>query len=195
MINKQPLHLAVFISGNGSNLQAIINAIETKQLHAKIAIVISNKKDAYGLSRAKHHAIPSVFINHLNRPREDFEKDMVNLLQPLQIDYIVLAGFMRRLSPYFVNHYPGKILNIHPSLLPKYKGLHTHEQALKNRDQEHGCSIHIVTEQLDDGPILAQTKIKIEPDDTLETLRQKVQKQEHLLYPKVLQQLYNKERP
>lgn len=186
-------NIVVLISGNGSNLQAIIDAIESGNINAKIACVISDKPDAYGLQRAAKHQIPcEVVVKNINETREQYDMRLVSVINHYQPELIVLAGFMRILSKNFVEAYNGKLINIHPSLLPKYPGLHTHKQVLQNGDSEHGCTIHYVTEEVDGGPIIAQAKLQVNPDDTEETLKQRVHVLEHQLYPEVIQQCLRK---
>ncbi len=189
MAVSAPLRLVVLISGNGSNLQAIIDAIQTDRLNATIAGVISDKKDAYGLERARQATIPAEYIPFTKRNL--FEEQLLARLAHYQPDYIVLAGFMRILSTTIINPYHNRILNIHPSLLPKYKGLNTHQRVLEAGDPEHGATIHLVSETLDGGPILAQARLAVHPEDTPETLKERVQQLEHQLYPKILQELAN----
>jgi phosphoribosylglycinamide formyltransferase-1 len=184
--------IAVLISGNGSNLQAIIDAIQNG-LPAEIAVVISNKGDAYGLQRAQKANIPTKVLSHKDyKTREDYDEALKDLLEQYQPKLIVLAGFMRILTAEFVHHFENRILNIHPSLLPKYPGLNTHQQVLENKDKTHGITIHIVTAELDAGPALAQAECEVALDDTEETLKQKIQKLEHKLYPEVIQQWIEK---
>ncbi len=185
------LKIVVLISGNGSNLQAIIDAIESKQINVVIKAVISNKKNAYGLTRAKNVSIATEVIEHKDySQRIDFDKKLIEVIDSYQADLIVLAGFMRILTDDFVQNYPNKIINIHPSLLPKYKGLHTHKRALEAGDQEHGLTIHFVCPELDSGPIIKQVKIPILAGDNEETLAARLLIEEHKAYPEVLQQLY-----
>lgn len=182
------LRIAVLISGNGSNLQAIIDAINNEKLDATIVGVISNKPQAYGLIRAQEADISSFsLIPEPGESREAYDERLANVLNSLSPDLIVLAGFMRILSPGLVEQFAGRIINIHPSILPKYPGLHTHEQALRNKDLEHGCSIHFVTDELDGGPIIAQTRVPVRKYDTLESLQKRVHAREHKLYPQVIQ--------
>ncbi len=177
--------IAVLISGNGSNLQAIIDAQPSS--HYEVKLVLSNRPNAYGLQRAEKADIPTVLIDHTQYDsREQFDAAVVNALQSAHIDLVVLAGFMRILTPVLVKPYLGKMLNIHPSLLPKYPGLHTHQRALEAGDPEHGLSIHFVTEELDGGPVILQARTPIEAQDTPETLQQKVHQLEHIAYPKVI---------
>lgn len=176
--------IVVLISGSGSNLQAIMDAIAAGQIDGQIAAVLSNKADAYGLERAKNAGLTTYVVSHRDfDSRESFDQAMIKLLDQHQPDLVVLAGFMRILSADFVRHYQGRMFNIHPSLLPKYKGLHTHQRALDAGDSEHGCTVHFVTEELDGGPLAIQGKVSIEADDSAESLQQKVHKVEHLIYP------------
>lgn len=180
--------LAVLISGSGTNLQAILDAIASGKLHARVAVVLSNKAEAGGLERARQAGIPTEVLDHRNfDSREAFDQAMIEKLNPYQPQTVVLAGFMRILSPVFVRHYTGQLINIHPSLLPKYRGLHTHARALEAGDTEHGCSIHFVTEELDGGPLIAQARVEIVANDNPDSLSNRVQIREHQLYPLVLQ--------
>ncbi len=185
-----PIKLAVLISGSGSNLQAIIDAIEQGALKAEIRAVISNRPDAYGLKRAERHGIPAIALDHTRfTSRAQFDQLLQREIDLLDVDFIVLAGYMRILSTEIIQHFYPKMLNIHPSLLPKYQGLHTHQRALENHDREHGVSIHVVTPELDAGPIIIQGKFAIEPQDNPDSLQQKAHKLEHQMYPLVLQWL------
>ncbi|MBL4607861.1 MAG: phosphoribosylglycinamide formyltransferase [Pseudomonadales bacterium] len=176
--------IAVLISGNGSNLQAIIDAIKNNELDATIKLVISNRQNAKGLDRAKEAGIPTLLVDHtLYLNREEFDQAMLDALTRYQPDLVVLAGFMRILSAKFVSALCGKLINIHPSLLPLHKGTHTHKRALEANDSIHGCSIHYVTKELDGGPVIAQSQVPIYPNDTEELLAVRVQKEEHRLYP------------
>ena len=177
---------AVLISGNGSNLQAMIDAIKGNQIYGKICCVLSNKEDANGLQRAQEVKIPTeVVSNNDFETREDFDTEMVRVLSIYNPDLVVLAGFMRILSPVFINAFPGKILNIHPSLLPKYPGLNTHERVLESSDNIHGITVHFVDESLDGGPICAQSSLEI-TTRSVKQLEQQIHKLEHELYPKVV---------
>ncbi|HUV21639.1 MAG TPA: phosphoribosylglycinamide formyltransferase [Gammaproteobacteria bacterium] len=181
------LVLAVLISGSGSNLQAIIDAIEAGTLNARIACVISNNPDAYGLQRATRHGLPVEIIDHRSYPsREQYDAELRRRLESIAPDYIVLAGYMRILSAEFVRAFEHRILNIHPALLPAYKGLDTHQRALANGETEHGVSIHLVTAELDDGPVLLQASYPIENGDSVADLRTRGQRLEHQMYPTVL---------
>lgn len=180
------MKIVVLISGNGSNLEAIINAIK-QGLDVQILAVISNVADAYGLMRAKQAKIPTHVIAHQAfSSRHDFDRALALQIEQYQPELIVLAGFMRRLTSKFVSHFQGKLINIHPSLLPKYPGLHTHEKALNHGDQWHGASIHFVTDKVDGGPLICQKRLLILSDDNANTLKQRVQQLEHQLYPMVL---------
>ncbi len=187
---NSPLALAVLISGNGSNLQAIIDAIEDGRLGAEIRLVLANERDAFGLVRAARHGIATRVIDHRDYPsRAAFDAAMLDCLQPLEPDYIALAGFMRILGADFVHAFAGRILNVHPSLLPAYKGLDTYRRALDNHETRHGVSIHLVTAELDDGPVLLQGDYPIEPGDDVESLQRKGHRLEHQMYPTLLQWL------
>ncbi|WP_416886031.1 phosphoribosylglycinamide formyltransferase [Marinospirillum sp.] len=180
--------VVVLISGNGSNLQALIDAQQTQEgLGGEIVAVVSDQPDAYGLERARQAEIATQILPKGEfKSREDYDQALIRLLDEYQPDLLVLAGFMRILTPAFVLRYHGRLLNIHPSLLPKYKGLHTHQRALEAGDTEHGVSIHFVTEELDGGPLILQAKVPVEVDDDEKTLARRVQVKEHLLYPIVV---------
>ncbi|HAM76111.1 MAG TPA: phosphoribosylglycinamide formyltransferase, partial [Alcanivorax sp.] len=179
--------LAVLISGTGSNLQAILDAIDAGELPARVSLVLSNKAGAAGLARAERAGVPAQAIDHRGFPdRASFDQAMIERIDAHGADTVVLAGFMRILSPGFVRHYQGRLINIHPSLLPKYPGLNTHARALEAGDREHGCSLHFVTDELDGGPLIAQARFPVAANDTAETLSEKVQAREHRLYPQVL---------
>jgi phosphoribosylglycinamide formyltransferase-1 len=183
-----PLRLVVLISGNGSNLQAIIDDIANNNLPAQIVAVISNKADAYGLERAKKANIEQRVLSYSDfSDRNQYDLALKELIDKFQPDLIILAGFMRILSNEFVEHYSQKMMNIHPSLLPKYKGLNTHQRVLDAGDKEHGCSVHFVTPELDDGPVILQAKVEVKDNDTAEMLAARVHEQEHIIYPKAIQ--------
>ena len=180
-------NLVVLISGSGSNLQSIIDNIAAGTLNAKISAVISNVADVKGLQRAIDNAIPAITLPHGDYPdREAFDQKLQATIEGFKPDLIVLAGFMRILTPQFAKHFRGRMLNIHPSLLPKYPGLHTHQRALDAKDTEHGTSIHFVTEELDGGPVIEQQSFPIEANDSADSLFNKVQKLEHKMYPEVI---------
>ncbi|MBU2976783.1 phosphoribosylglycinamide formyltransferase [Alteromonas sp. C1M14] len=186
MVNSRR-RLCVLISGNGSNLQAMIDSIEAGQLDAEIVAVIANRPGAYGLTRAQEANIEAVCLDHKAYPtREQYDNELLKLIDSYQPDGVVLAGFMRILTPEFVQHYLGKLLNIHPSLLPKYKGLHTHQRAIDNGDKEHGVSVHFVTPELDGGPVIIQSRVPVFEDDNADDLASRVQEQERRIYPLVL---------
>ena len=186
--------IIVLISGNGSNLQAIIDACKSGIINGKVVGVISNKANAFGLERAKKDNIPSKVINHNNyNTREDFDKKLVSTIEIFQPDLIVLAGFMRILSPVMTSAFKDKMINIHPSLLPKYPGLNTHEQVIANNDAEHGVTIHSVSEELDGGPIIAQSKILVHKKQQLDDLIERIHKVEHMIFPKVISMIASDE--
>ena len=175
--------VVVLISGSGSNLQALIDRQDADN-PARIGAVISNRADAYGLVRAQNAGIPTAVLDHKAfAGREAFDAALIETIDAYRPDLVVLAGFMRILTPAFVQHYQGRLLNIHPSLLPKYKGLHTHQRALEAGDAEHGCSVHFVTEELDGGPLVVQAVVPVMADDTPETLAERVHAAEHQIYP------------
>ena len=179
--------LCVLISGNGSNLQAIIDEIEAGRLNAEISGVISNRPTAYGLERAKEAGINAVCLDHTGfDSRESYDGALKAQIEAFGADCVVLAGFMRILTPEFVDSFAGKLVNIHPSLLPKYKGLNTHQRAIDNGDKEHGVSVHFVTPELDGGPVIIQSRVPVFEDDTASDLAERVQEQERRIYPLVL---------
>ena len=183
------LGLAVLISGNGSNLQAIIDRIAAGTLDAEIRIVISNTADAYGLQRAARAGIPYTVIDHAAfANREAFDAALIDTLERSDgIDLVVLAGFMRILTAAFIDRYAHRIINIHPSLLPKYPGLDTHQRVLDAGDQEHGASVHFVTTDLDAGPVIIQARVPVMPDDTPERLQKRVHSVEYQILPQAIQ--------
>ena len=179
-----PCNVVVLISGSGSNLQALLDSVAHDGNPARIAAVICNRAGAYGLERAKQAAIATELLDHKQFDgREAFDAALIQAIDAHQPDLVVLAGFMRILTPGFVQHYSGRLLNIHPSLLPKHKGLHTHQRALEAGDTEHGCSVHFVTEELDGGPLVVQAVLPVMADDTAESLARRVHQQEHQIYP------------
>lgn len=186
--------IIVLISGNGSNLQAIIDACKSGIINGNVVGVISNRDDAFGLERAKKDNIPSKVINHNNyNTRIDFDQKLVSTIKKFQPDLVVLAGFMRILSPIMTSAFKDKMINIHPSLLPKYPGLNTHEQVIANNDAEHGVTIHSVSEELDGGPIIAQSKILVHKKQKLDDLIERIHKVEHMIFPKVISMIASKE--
>ncbi len=190
----KPMTLAILISGNGSNLQAIIDAIESGQLNAEIKAVVSNNPEAYGLVRATRHNLHTWVIDDQDYDsRKRYDEVLRHYLESIGPDYIVLAGFMRILSPGFIDAFKHKILNIHPSLLPAYKGLNTYQRALDNAETQHGVSIHLVTAELDAGPIILQASYAVEAGDSAEDLHRKGIQLEHQMYPQVLSWLSDKQ--
>jgi len=180
--------IVVLISGNGTNLQAIIDACGTSIKDGKVTAVFSNKATAYGLERAKKSGAASLFIDPKSfDTRDAFDKVLMHNIDEYSPDLIVLSGYMRILSGEFVRHYLGKMINLHPSLLPKYPGLNTYQRAILAGEEEHGTSVHFVTEQLDGGPVIMQARFPILDEDTIETLTNKVQEREHIIYPLVVQ--------
>ena len=180
----QTCDVVVLLSGTGSNLQALIDSTRTGDSPVRIAAVISNRSDAYGLQRARDAGIDTRSLDHKAFDgREAFDSALIELIDAFNPKLVVLAGFMRILSADFVRHYEGRLLNIHPSLLPKYKGMHTHQRALDAGDSEHGCSVHFVTEELDGGPLVVQAVVPVESGDSAQTLAQRVHTQEHRIYP------------
>lgn len=179
--------IVVLVSGQGSNLQAILDACQQGTINGSVAAVFSNKAEAFGLTRARDAGVPAHALTASHFPdREAFDRQLMLEMDAYAPDLVVLAGYMRILSPVFVTHYAGRMLNIHPSLLPKYPGLHTHRQAIENGDTEHGTSVHFVTEQLDGGPVILQAKVPVFPDDTEEEVNARIQHQEHAIYPLVV---------
>lgn len=182
--NGGKCRVVVLISGSGTNLQALIDAAAGEDAAFSICAVISNKPGAYGLTRAGDAGITAVTINHRDySDRETFDHALIDEIDCHRPDLVVLAGFMRILTPEFVRHYSGRLLNIHPSLLPKYQGLHTHARALEAGDREHGTTVHFVTEELDGGPAIVQAVVPVEAGDTPDILAERVQRQEHAIYP------------
>ena len=175
----------ILISGNGSNLQSIIDNAD--RIDLQISCVISNNKNAFGLKRAESAKLQTAIIDpELYNSNEAFDRELISIIQQHGVELIVLAGYMRVLTPLFVSHYFGKILNIHPSLLPKFPGLNTHQRAIDASETAHGVSVHFVTKELDGGPIINQESVIIDNSDTEETLSMKVLKKEHVIYPKVI---------
>ncbi|UYA59429.1 phosphoribosylglycinamide formyltransferase [Pectobacterium colocasium] len=185
-------NIVVLISGHGSNLQALIDASKNGRLKGKIAAVFSNNAEAYGLERAQNADIPTFVLNPEDfADRAAFDAALANEIEQHEPALVILAGYMRILSPEFVAQFAGKMLNIHPSLLPKYPGLHTHRKALENGDREHGTSVHFVTDELDGGPLILQAKVPVFSDDTEESLSERVKTHEHTIYPMVINWFLN----
>jgi phosphoribosylglycinamide formyltransferase 1 len=179
------MRAVILISGNGSNLQSLID--NARKIDLEICLVISNRYDAFGLKRAECANISTHFVDpNLYESREDFDNKLITIIDELDISLIVLAGYMRILSSDFINHFAGQILNIHPSLLPKFPGLNTHQKAIDAKEKYHGATVHFATKELDSGPIISQEIVEIDPIDTEYSLAQKVLKKEHILYKKVI---------
>ena len=177
-------NIVILISGRGSNMEAIVHAAKAEQWPARIAAVISNKADAKGLEFAASHGIPTAVVSNKEfASREAFDAALQEAIDRFAPDLVVLAGFMRILTAGFVGHYAGRLLNIHPSLLPLFPGLHTHQQAIDAGEKRHGATVHFVTAQLDHGPVVAKAEVDVLPDDTADTLSARVLVQEHKLYP------------
>ena len=179
--------LVVLISGNGSNLQSILDACANGRINGSVAAVFSNKASAYGLTRAQQAKVPGRALNAADfADRAAFDRQLMQEIDAYAPDLVVLAGYMRILSSAFVAHYHDRLINIHPSLLPKYPGLHTHRQALENGDAEHGTSVHFVTDELDGGPVILQARVPVFADDDEAAITARVQHQEHAIYPLVV---------
>ncbi|MDQ2987600.1 MAG: phosphoribosylglycinamide formyltransferase [Pseudomonadota bacterium] len=180
-------NIVILISGGGSNMAAIVRAAQSEQWPARIAAVISNKADAGGLAFAEANGIATAVVPSKEfASREEFDATLRSVIDMYAPDLVVLAGFMRILTAPFVDHYAGRMLNIHPSLLPHFPGLHTHRQALAAGHSRHGATVHIVTAELDHGPVLGQAEVDVLPGDTEDTLAARVLQQEHILYPRVI---------
>jgi phosphoribosylglycinamide formyltransferase-1 len=185
---SSPLPIAVLISGGGTNLQAIIDAIERQELAATIRVVVSNRADAYGLTRAQKHGLATVVIDHKEFfSREAFEAELVRTLQTHGVELVILAGFMRVLTPVFIRAFPQRIINIHPALLPAFPGTHGQRQALQYGVKIAGATVHFVDEQTDHGPIIAQAAVPVYADDTEESLSARILAQEHRILPHAIQ--------
>ena len=187
LVGIKKINIAVFISGTGSNLKNLINHSLKKNSKYKITLVVSNNLYAKGLKYAKQFRIKKKIVKYSNI--KNAEKKIFESLKKNNIDLICLAGFMKILSKNFIKNFDNKIVNIHPSLLPKYKGLNTHQRAIENKEKYSGCTVHFVNSKLDSGRIILQKKVKILKNDTFKTLKKRVLKQEHLLYPKALKKI------
>jgi phosphoribosylglycinamide formyltransferase-1 len=180
-------NFAVLASGNGGNLQAIINAVKKGRIKASLELVLSDRSDAFALQRARKAGIDSVhFDPKAFSSREEFDRKVISCLKEAKIDFVVLAGYMRLLSPLFIKTYPRKILNIHPALLPSFKGMHGIKDAFEYGVKVTGVSVHFVSEEMDAGEIIAQDVVRITPKDTLQSLSRKIHRLEHKIYPKVI---------
>lgn len=186
-MSQARLPIVVLISGSGSNLQALIDQTAAGSLPIELRAVISNEAEAFGLRRAEQADVPQRVLSHRNFPsRTAYDAALRELIDGFAPELVVLAGFMRILTPAFVAHYRGRLLNIHPSLLPRYRGLHTHARVLAAGDLEHGASVHFVTEDLDSGPLVLQVQVPVRPGDDVEALAARVLCQEHRIYPQVV---------
>ncbi|MCM2679276.1 phosphoribosylglycinamide formyltransferase [Echinimonas agarilytica] len=182
--------IVVLISGSGSNLQTILDHANDGKIDGDVVGVISNRSEAFGLERAAESGVPTKVLDHtMFSSRDDYDESLAGLIDSFEPDVIVLAGFMRILTPEFVRRFSGKMINIHPSLLPKYTGLHTHRRAIEAGDDVHGCSVHFVTEELDGGPVILQAKVPIFEDDTEQLLQDRILEQEHRIFPLTVQWL------
>ena len=187
MRGSRPFSIAVLISGSGTNLQALIDAIAEERIPARIDCVISNRPAAGGLARAERAGIATVVVDHRQfADRAAYDAALAEQLERRSPDLVVLAGFMRILTDAFVRRFMGRLINIHPSLLPAYRGLHTHERVLEAGDRHHGCSVHYVTPELDAGPVIARAVVAVQPGDRAADLQSRVQAAEHRLYPQVV---------
>jgi phosphoribosylglycinamide formyltransferase-1 len=186
--------LGVLGSTRGTDLEAILSAINNKKLAAEVSVVISNREKAYILTRAKNHKVPSFFISHKDKSREEFDRNVTTILKQYKVELVLLIGFMRILSAEFCQAWRDRVLNVHPSLLPKYAGgmdMNVHEEVLKNGDHETGCTIHFVTETVDDGPVLVQKRCTVETNETMATLKLKVQALEGGAFIEAIQLIQN----
>lgn len=180
-------NIVILISGRGSNMQTIVQKCKAEKWNARISAVISNRADVAGLQFAEGEGIPTSVVSHKGYPdRESYDAALMAAIDGYQPDVVVLAGFMRILTAGFVGHYMGRLLNIHPSLLPNFRGLHTHQQAIDAGVRVHGATVHFVTPELDGGPIIAQAVVPVLPDDDEDTLADRVLEQEHQIYPRVV---------
>ena len=185
---KIMINIGVLVSGRGTNLQAIIEAIEEGKIAGEIKVVMSDNPDAYALKRAQRYHIDTRYINFKEfKNREDYDKEIIKTLKEKKIELVVLAGYMRILSPYFIRTYRNKIMNIHPALLPSFPGLHAQEQAVEHGVKISGCTVHFVDEGVDSGPIILQKVVEVSDDDTEESLAEKISKEEHQIYPRAIQ--------
>jgi phosphoribosylglycinamide formyltransferase-1 len=178
--------IGVLVSGRGSNLQALVDAARRGELGGEVGVVVSNEETALALERARQAGIPAVFRDHRRKKREDFDAEIVEILRAHRVDLVCLAGFMRLLSPVFVRAFPGRILNIHPALLPAFPGLDAQRQAWEHGAKVSGATVHLVDEGLDSGPIVAQEAVKVLSGDTPETLAARILEVEHRLYPRAV---------
>jgi phosphoribosylglycinamide formyltransferase-1 len=187
-VNRKKIRLGVLVSGSGSNLQSIIDHSEKDQLDARISIVISNNPDAYALERCRRHNIPAAVLDHRAFPkRADFDRQMIEILHASGVDLVVMAGFMRILTPIFFRAFPMKIMNIHPSLLPSFPGLHVQQKALDYGVKFSGCTVHFAEEGVDAGPVIIQAVVPVFEGDNEQILSERILKEEHRIYPQAIQ--------
>ena len=192
--DKQKARLVILISGRGSNMRSIIEAAQQDELDVEIAAVLSNRPGAPGLNFASEAGIDTAVVDHKTYDsRESFDLAMIETIDKYRPSFVILAGFMRILTEGFVEHYANRLINIHPSLLPKFKGLNTHQRALDAGESEHGASVHFVTAELDDGPVILQAKVPVLNDDDADTLAARVLEQEHQLYPAAIKKLVSQQ--
>ncbi len=185
--------IGIFISGRGSNLNSIINACKKLEFPAEIKVIFSNNSNAPGLIFAKENNIDAITLDSREfKNIEEYEEKIIKLLKPYDLKLVCLAGYMKILSKKLINHYPKKIVNIHPSLLPKYKGLNTHRRVLENKEIKTGCTVHFVNQELDGGEIILQREVKIIADDTESSVAKKVLKEEHIIYPEAIKLVLTK---
>lgn len=178
------MKIAVLISGSGTNLQAIIDKVENGDIPAELSLVISNIPEAYGIIRAQKHNIKTIILEHKKYPsREEFDREIVSILNKHEINLVVLAGYMRIITPYFINNFKNKIINIHPAILPSFPGIHAQKQAFDYGVKYSGCTIHFVDEGTDTGPIIFQAAVPVKDDDTPDTLTERILTEEHKLLP------------
>lgn len=188
MASASKMRVAVLVSGSGSNLQALIDAANAADFPAEICLVVSNNADAYGLERAQKSGIATKALSHKDyTSRSAFDEALHEVLREANVELICLAGFMRLLTPGFVDQWPNKILNIHPSLLPSFTGLHVHQRAIDAGVRFSGCTVHIVRAEMDEGPIVVQAAVPLSQDDTADTLAARILASEHIIYPKALE--------
>lgn len=183
---RPPVKLGVLISGEGTNLQALIDAVERRELRADIRVVISNQRTAHGLERARRHGIEAIVIDHRGKPREEFDRELVAALQADEVELVACAGFMRLLSPVMVRAFPNRIINIHPALCPAFPGADAQQAACDYGVRFTGCTVFFVTEGVDDGPIIIQAVVPVHPDDDAAALAQRIHMQEHHIYPQAI---------
>ena len=191
---KKKIHIGVLVSGEGTNLQSILDACRKGAIDGEVVTVITNRANAGAIARCEKYGIPWIFLDHrVHQSREEYDSSLVEILQGAQVDLVALAGFMRLLTPVIIRAYPGRIMNIHPSLLPSFPGLHPQRQALNYGVRFSGCTVHFVDEGIDTGPIILQAAVPILEEDTEESLARRILEQEHVIYPQAIQ-LFSKNR-